>query len=202
MAAHPLLGYVLATGGLLNGVWFAAYYLGLPLLIATHSGGGSGLSAYGLVLSAYGCTNLVATLVFGSRGLPVRPQFQMFGGNVLQGFGLALLGLASLLPTGWMLAGLAAAAALGAAGGPMKDIPLAVLRQTRLRPADRACGMRAYMAMSSFGMLMAMLLAPGAIALAGAFPVIVACGVAYIGAGVVGLALHGDWIEAPEGQPA
>jgi MFS family permease len=202
MASHPLLGYVLATGGLLNGVWYAVYFLGLPLMIARHGDGGSGLSAYGVVLSTYGCMNLAGTVFFGSRMLPVRPQFQMFGGNILQGTGLALLGVASLLPPAWMLPGLAAAAAFGSVGGPMKDIPLAVLRQTRLRPADMAAGMRAYMAASSAGTLLAMLLAPTAIALAGPVPVVVACGATYIGVGVVGLVLHADWVEAAREQPA
>jgi MFS transporter, DHA3 family, macrolide efflux protein len=202
MAAHPLLGYFLATAGLLNGAWYAVYFLGLPLMIARHGVPGSGLSAYGLVLSTYGCTNLAATVFFGSRPLPARPQFMMFGGNLLVGAGLALLGIASLLPAAWMLYGLAMAAALGAVGGPMKDIPVAVLRQTRLRPEDRAAGMRAYMAASSAGTLLAMLLAPGAIALAGAVPVVVACGAAYGGVGMVGLALHAGWIEPPQEQAA
>jgi hypothetical protein len=71
----------------------------------------------------------------------------------------------------------------------MQDIPFAVLRQTRLPLAD----MRAYMAVSSAGTLLAMLLAPSAIWLAGAVPVIVACGAAYLG---VGLIRHARWVEA------
>ena len=174
-------------------------------MIASHQlagTGGSGLESYGVVLSAYGCTNLAATVFFGSRMPSVRPQFQMFGGNLLQGAGLVLLGLASLLPLAWVVPGLAAAAALGAAGGPMNDIPSAVLRQTRLRPADRAAGMRAYMAAAAAGTLLAMLLAPGAIALAGSAPVVIACGAVYIGVGATGLIRHADWLEAQQAQPA
>ncbi len=182
MMAHPLLGYFLAVAGLLNGLWYAVFFLGLPLMIAHAAGGadGTGLGAYGLVLSAYGCTNLAATVFFGSRLLPARPQFQMFGGNILVGVGLALLALASLLPAGWLLPGFAAAAGLGAIGGPMKDIPLAVLRQTRLQPNDMAPAMRAYMAAGSAGTLLAMLLMPGVIALAGVVPVVIACGLIYV----------------------
>jgi DHA3 family macrolide efflux protein-like MFS transporter len=199
MFVHPLLGYLLATTGVLNGTWYAVYFLGLPLMIAHH---GSGLGAYGLVISAYGCTNLAATVFFGSRMLPARLQFQIFGGNLVAGAGLVLLGLASLLPDAWPLPGLATAAALGAIGGPMKDIPLAVLRQTRLRPADMAAGMRAYMAATSTGTLLAMLLAPTAIALAGAVPIIIACGAIYIALGLLGLTLHAGWVEAAHEQPA
>jgi DHA3 family macrolide efflux protein-like MFS transporter len=199
MAAHPLLGYILATTGLLNGAWYAVYFLGLPLIIAQQ---GTGLGAYGLVLTAYGCTNLAANVYFGGRMLTARPQFQMFGGNLVVGIGLALLGLASLLPAAWVLPGLAAAAALGAIGGPMKDIPVAVLRQTRLGPADVAAGMRAYMASNSAGMLLAMLLAPRMMGLAGVMPVVVGCGAGYIVVGAVGLMLHAGWVEVAEGQPA
>jgi DHA3 family macrolide efflux protein-like MFS transporter len=204
MATHPLLGYSFATAGLLNGAWYAVFFLALPLLIAQHSlagAGGNGLGAYGLVLSAYGCTNLLATVFFGSRSLPSRPQFQMFGGTALVGLGVALLGLASFLPPAWLLPSFVAAAAFGAIGGPMKDVPMAVLRQTRLRRADIAAAVRAYMAMSSAGMLVAMLITPTALVLAGVVPVIVACGVLLIGVGMIGLARHATWIEVAQTQP-
>ena len=103
MAAHPLLRYILATCGLLNGGWYAVYYLCLPLTIArygvgeTHAGN---LSAYGLVLSAYGCTNLAANVCLAGRPLPVRPQFLIFGGVLLQGSGLILLGLSAPVAIG------------------------------------------------------------------------------------------------------
>nr|WP_294521846.1 MFS transporter [uncultured Rhodopila sp.] len=202
MMSHPLLGYCLAVTGLLNGTWYGVFFLGLPLMIAQHSAAGAGLGGYGFVLSAYGCTNLLATVFFGSRHLPARPQFQMFGGNIVIGVGLALLGLAGLLPGPWLLPGFAAAAGLGAIGGPMKDIPLAVLRQTRLRPADRAAGMRAYLAANSAGILLAMLLMPGAIELAGVQRMIMACSLIYLAVGVVGLALHAGWVEPSGGHRA
>jgi hypothetical protein len=195
MAAHTLLGYSLAVTGLLNGTWYAVFYLGLPLMIEQHGTTGSGLGAYGLVLSAYGCTNLAATVYFAPRLPWRRPQFQMFGGNLVVGAGLAALGLADLLPTAWLVPGLAAAAAFGAIGGPMQDIPLAVLRQTRLPPSDIAAGMRAYMAASSAGTLCAMLLAPALIAVGGVVLIVICCGLTYLGVGAVGLARHADWLE-------
>jgi hypothetical protein len=195
MASHRLLGYILATTGLLNGAFYTVYFLALPLMIERAHAGGGGLGAYGLVLTAYGCANLAANLYFGSRTMGPRPQFQMFGGNLLVGAGLAMLGFASFLPAGFLLPGLAAAAALGSIGGPMKDIPVAVLRQTRLQPADVAAGMRAYMASNSTGTLIAMLAAPRAIALIGVVPVIVACGAVYLIVGVLGLILHSAWVE-------
>jgi MFS transporter, DHA3 family, macrolide efflux protein len=198
--AHPLLGYVLATAGLVNGAWYAVFFLGVPLIITRHhlaGANGSGLGAYGLIISAYGCTNLAATIVFGSRALPRRPQFQMFGGNLFVGTGMALIGLASLLPAGQVPA-MALAAALGAIGGPMKDIPLAVLRQTRVPRPDIPAAMRVYMAMNSAGTLLAMLIAPLAFARLGSLPTVLICGATLITIGVVGLARHARWDEGLE----
>lgn len=203
MRGHPLLGYVLATSGAVNGAWYAVFYLGLPLMIeqqGVRGPGGTGLGAFGLVISAYGLTNLASTLVFGSRGLPGRPQVQMFGGTMIAGVGIVLLGCASLLPGAWVLPGLAGAAAFGAIGGPMKDIPLAVLRQTRLAAGDVGSGMRAYMVTTSAGTLAALLVAPVAYSAAGALPVVALCGATLMGVGVVGLLRHWRWVEAGLGR--
>ncbi|MBV8915261.1 MAG: MFS transporter [Acetobacteraceae bacterium] len=198
MSAHPILGFVLRTTALVNGAWYAAFFLALPLLIGqlgVRGPGGSGLGAYGTVISAYGCTNLAGTLLLGGRALPARPQFLMFSGSLLVGLGMALMGVAALLPPSFILPGLAAAAALGAAGGPMKDIPLAVLRQTRLPAADMAAGMRAYMAANAAGMLVALLIAPSLLRAFGTIPVIVACGVLLAGVGAAGLLRLARWTE-------
>jgi MFS transporter, DHA3 family, macrolide efflux protein len=198
MRAHPLLGYVLGTAGLINGAWYAALYLALPLVIAEHrltGPGGAELGAFGLVISAYGCTNLAATIVFGSMALPRRPQFQMFGGNLIVGSGIALLGLASLLPPSARLPGLALAAALAAIGGPMKDIPLAVLRQTRIAAHDIPAAMRSYIAVNSLGLLLAMLISPTLLAAFGPRAVILTCGATIVAVGASGLLRHAGWTE-------
>jgi len=154
-----------------------------------------------LVISAYGCTNLAATLVFGSRAMPARPQAQMFGGSLLMGLAMVLLALAARLPAGWVLPGLMAAAALGAAGGPMKDIPVAVLRQTRLHPADMGAAMRAYMAMTNAGTLAAMLMVPGLIGAIGAPAVLIACGGLFLVIGLLGLRRFSGWTEPELSAP-
>jgi MFS family permease len=206
MRRHRLLGYVLATSGLVNGAWYTALYLGLPLMIERHGAQvpgatrpiGTGLSAFGLVISAYGCTNLAATLFFGSRTLPARPQFQMFSGTLIVGAGIVLLAFASLLPQPWSVPGFAAAAAFSAIGGPMKDIPLAVLRQSRIPAHDRPAAMRAYMVVNSLGLLAAMLMAPSLFARAGLLPVSAACGCVLITIGAIGLVRDAGWVEAPD----
>jgi len=205
MRGHKLLGFVFATSGLLNGAWCAAFYLTLPLLMTQRqvSGpGGSGIAAFGLVISAYGAANLAATLVIGSRPMPARPQGQMFGGNLLMGLAILLLALAASLPAELILPGLMAAAALGAPAGPMRDIPTAVLRQTRLHHADMGAAMRAYMAVNSGGLLGAMLLVPSLVHAIGASAVLILCGAIYVVVGLLGLRSFAGWSETESGWPA
>ena len=195
---HKLLGFVLLTAGLINGAWYAAFYLALPILIremGVTGPGGSGMAAFGLVISAYGFTNLGATLALGSRAMPTRPQRQMFGGSLLMGIAILLLAAAARLPAGWVLPGLMAAAALGAVSGPMKDIPVAVLRQTRLDPADMGAAMRAYMAMASAGTLASMLAVPSLVAALGAPAVLALCASVFLVSGAAGLWRFAGWVE-------
>ena len=198
-ANHPLLGYYLSVSGVLNGAWFAVYYLCLPLMIAragVEASGRSGLGSYGLILSAYGCGNLAATVFLGGRALPARPQFLISGGNIQTGCGILLLAVANFLPGEWRLAGFALAAAVGAMGGPMQDIPTAVLRQTRIAAADRAAAMRATMAVVCMGVLIAMMLTPSLVALIGVTRTIVACGAVYLCVAALGLVRLARWREA------
>ena len=196
--AHRLLGFVFLTCGLINGAWYAAFYLVVPILIrrlGVTGPGHSGMAAFGLVISAYGLTNLAANLVIGSRPMPTRPQRQMFGGDLLMGIAILLLIAAARLPAGWILPGLMAAAALGAISGPMGDIPVAVLRQTRLDPADVAAAMRAYMAMANGGLLIAMLAVPSLISAFGLAAVLALCAGVFLVTAAVGLARFAGWVE-------
>jgi hypothetical protein len=170
-ARHPLLGYYLAVSGPLNGVWYAVFYLCLPVFL-------------------------------GGRTLPARPQFQMLGGNIQGGCGILLLAAANFLPPEWRLTGFAAASALTAMGGPMQDIPTAVLRQTRLPPSDRPAAMRAYMAVVCIGILVAMLLTPVVIALIGVTRLVAACAAVYLCVAALGLARFAGWRDAGLEQSA
>lgn len=61
------------------------------------------LASYGLVIPAYGCTNLIANSVVGSRPMTERPGGQIFAGNVCLGLGILALGGAATLPAGWLM---------------------------------------------------------------------------------------------------
>ena len=186
---HRLLWSVLLVTGPINGLWVGVFYLALPLLIerAGITGpGGTGLGAYGLVISAYGCTNLLATLVVGSRRLPAHPGRMMFSGSVIVGVGTAALAFGSVAG----LPALMAASAFAAIGGPMKDIPTAVLRQTELAPGEVAAATRAFMVVSYGGVLVAMLAMPSVVRALGPMPLVVLCGAGSSALACWGLARH------------
>lgn len=190
----PLLGYMLATSGVVFGAWYAALFLGVPLLLHGESdggAGGAGLGGYGLVIASYGSTNLLATLVVGSRQVPARPAGMIFAGLGLVGVGTALLGVAGWLAgPGWLLPTLCAAAAFGAVGGPMEDVAVAVLRQTQVAGADQAAVARAFLVLSHLGMLVAFLGAPWVFERLGAATTVVLCGAAITAVAALGIARH------------
>ena len=181
---HPMLGYVVATSGALNGAWYSAYFLLLPL--ATQAAG-LPLGAYGLVISAYGCTNLAGNLVVGSRPMPANPARQIFLGNLCLGSGIVGVGIAAALPAGWLLPVAMAASGLAAVGGPMQDIPVAVLRQTALPRGDVPAATRAMMASSQSGVLAALVLVPLLAAVLPLAGVIGLCGAVVLVIGAEGL---------------
>jgi predicted MFS family arabinose efflux permease len=186
---HPLLFYVLATTGLVLGAWYAAMFLGIPLMLER---GGADVGAYGLVIASYGTTNLVATLVVGSFPVPRRPASMVFGGLALVGVGTTLLGVAGWLslPAHWLVPALCTAAAAGAAGGPMEDVAVAVLRQTRLPHGEQAAAMRAFLASGNLGLLVAFLAAPKLFEAMGAAPTVTLCGAVLLAVAAVGFARH------------
>ncbi|HUA76451.1 MAG TPA: MFS transporter [Acetobacteraceae bacterium] len=189
VATHPLLRVTLQLTGVNNGLWYAVFFLGLPLALTRHVPGSAGLGAYGFVISAYGCTNLAATLVIASRKLPSCPGRMIFAGYAVLGIGLTLMAMtaAASLPPSLSVTIFAITAALGAVGGPMKDIPTAVLRQTELPRADVPAAMRAYMVAANGGLLVAMLIAPLLYAIFPVWSVMAVCAVITFGIGVAGM---------------
>ena len=191
---HRVLRLVLLFTGPLNGAWYVSLLLGVPLLIArlgVTGPGGTGLGAFGIVISAYGFGNLVATLVLGSRGMPAKPARRIFAGGLVLGAGALLFAFVPLLPPNLRLAGLAAAAAIEAVGGPMQDIAVAVLRQTELPQHEIPAAMRAFLVAGNAGMLLAMLAAPALFALIGLPASLALCAAIIAATGATGLALSG-----------
>lgn len=191
--AHGLLGYILWLSGAIYGAWFAVFYLGLPLILQHHGAAGAG--TYGLVMAAYGATNLLSNLVIGSLPPPQHPARLIFAGELLIGVSVILLGLAAgtSLQGGTLAVLLAAIAGLTALGGPMSDITLVTLRQVLLPGADLAAAVRAFMVANYAGMLVAMLISPTLFRLFGPAVVVCGCGVVIAVPSAWGLIRFAGW---------
>ncbi len=159
MLRIPLFRKLLLTAGLINGVWYGVYFVAIPLLLRRDK---APLSAYATVISAYGAANLAGTLVIGSRPLSRRPAVMIFGGNVVLGGFMALIGFAGMLSVAWHAWLLPFLAACSSIGGPMQDITFATMRQIVLERHELAAAVRAYIVMNNLGMLVILMLAPWA----------------------------------------
>ena len=178
-----------ATSGVLNGAWLTVFYLCVPLLIQREGLGGpagTGLGAFGLVIACYGLTNFLTLLVVGNREMPARPQTQIALARFVMGAGLLVVAAAAAFaPHGLVLAGMMAGALVAAPGGPMGDVPIAVMRQLRTPPGEVAPAVRAFIASSQLGTILALLVAPVLIAWLGVASVAALCGVMVMMVGVL-----------------
>jgi hypothetical protein len=196
MARHPVMALSLLFGAPGAGIWYAVLFLAVPLMLTSLSGHGAagaglaghGLSAYGLVLASYGFGNIGGALFIGGSPMPRRAGRLVFAADLVLGGGLALIGASYLvLPPAWVVAGFCLAAAASSVGGPMSDIPVAVLRQTRLRPEDQAAAMRATLIAWNVGILVALAGAPALFGWAGVAPSVIGGGLLIMAFGVAGL---------------
>ena len=188
MMRQRLLRYLLQTSALNNGAWYAAMFLGVPLLLAARGGG---VAAFGTVIACYGVTNLAANLVVGSRPPLARPGRLILLGILTSGAGMALMGVSAAVAgaPGW---GLYAGAMIAGAGGPMNDIPRMSLMQAALPQGDVAAAFRAWMVASASGILLAMLIAPTLFAAAGPAWGVALLGSAIVVGGIAGFAARVD----------
>lgn len=93
-----------------------------------------------------------------------------------------------LVPASLQIWAFAASAAVSGFGGPLKDIPLATLRQMHIASGDIASAMRANLIVSSSGLLIAMLVAAPACAALGPVRVMLIGAGAYLTVALAGWA--------------
>jgi MFS transporter, DHA3 family, macrolide efflux protein len=201
---HRLLFMLLLMTAPMNGAWYAAMFLGTPLIIEATGirVGGAGLAAFGLVIATYGGANLAATLVVGNLAQPRRPGLVILWGYAVLGAGIVGRGAAAmLLPSGWVLAGLLAGAALSGAGAPMMDVPTATVRQTELARRDLPAAVRAFMVVNYLGLLGVLAVAPFVFDTIGVALSVALCGGMISAMGVWGL-VWGDVGGARRGVDA
>jgi len=199
IAARPIFIYLLWRGGAVAGLWFVALWLCLPFAVqhgGIHGFGLEGLAATALVMGAYGVGNLISNLVVGSLTVR-RPLPMILAGNAIVGVGLVFLGVAVIAaPSGMTLLALAAAAAFTALGGPLTDIPMALLRQTMFPVAEIPAVYRLTIVFEWGGMLLANLCAPMLLRHAEPSALMVATGASIVAVALFGALRYGGLANA------
>jgi MFS family permease len=100
-----------------------AWMVGLPLLARDVFGGDA--ATYGYLMAAYGVGNVVSNVLIGSRSIERRMRI-LFAGGLVYGTGIIALAVAPGYGAALVAAGIAAL------GGPMTDLMLLLLIQTRV----------------------------------------------------------------------
>ncbi len=119
--AHKPLTWALAGSGISNLAWSMAFIVGVPLLAQQVLSGSIG--AFGLIVGAYGATNVVGNIIVGS--LTIRRRVAMlFAGRLVMGCGFLILAGAHSVRVAVIGSGIAAF------GGPMGDLVQLTMIQT------------------------------------------------------------------------
>ena len=184
----PLLGDSWAVAGIANGTWIVTFYLCVPLAIERAGAawsGVSGLGAFGLVIGCYGLSNFAALLVVGNRPVAAQPARQVIAAKFVMMAGMMVVALTAwLAPPALLLPGFIVGALVAAPAGPMMDVPIAVIRQTRTGPGGVAPAVRAFIAQNQVGNIAGLLAAPLLIRFVGIGGVAALCAALTAGAGL------------------
>jgi DHA3 family macrolide efflux protein-like MFS transporter len=180
--AHRALAWALASNGISNIAWGAAFTVGAPLLADRVLSGKVG--AYGLIVGAYGIGNVIGNIVIGS--LTIRRRVAMlFTGRLVLGGGFLIMAAATNLPVAMV------GSAVAAIGGPMGDIVMLTIIQHDL-PANQIGKVYSLrLTVSSAGMALGLLLA-GPLYATLSIPLAIAlCALLIMTTGTVGLLRFG-----------
>lgn len=190
MHRQPLLGFLLDSNAFIGGAWYVAFFLAVPLIISSQFDASltTGFGLYGLVIAAFGVSNLIANLIVGNRPMPEHPARMIYLGVCTTGTGILLMALAALapIPVHWRLVGFVIASGVSGFGGPFKDVAFATLRQTLLPSADIAPATRIYIVTSHAGMLFGMLVAPMMSSRVSPGDLLLICGGTYLAVAIIG----------------
>jgi MFS transporter, DHA3 family, macrolide efflux protein len=177
---HPLMRLALAAHGVASGAWYLAVILCVALKVKTELN--LDVTAYGMVIAAYGVGNLVATVAVAS--LRINQQgLVMFSGRIVAAIGYLGLGTADSVEE------MMAWAALAAAGAPISNIPFLNILQADFAPDDIARVYRLRMIVEWGSIAAALVVSPMLINAIGTSRVIELAGAAVGLVGIVGMVL-------------
>jgi hypothetical protein len=189
MVREPAMGAILIVNAVLNGPWMVALSLAIALIVIEYRPtflGFGGLSAYALVMGAYGMGDVSGNIIAGSVRFR-RTMSTMFLGYVVMGVGFSWLALSvwllapdKLLPA-MMLGGL-----LSGLGGPFFFVPMITRMQTVFHGYDIARVFRLRLVVMAAAMLVSSVLATWSFELAGAVVTQLGCGLLILATGIAG----------------
>ncbi|HLG47048.1 MAG TPA: MFS transporter [Reyranella sp.] len=189
MLSEPATGAVLLVNALMNGPWMVALSLAIALIVTEYRPtflGFGDLSAYALVMGAYGVGDLSGNIVAGSVRFR-NPLSTMFLGYVAMGTGFSCLALSVwLLPREVLLPAMMIGGLFGGLGGPFFFVPMITRMQTVFHGHDIARVFRFRLVVMAASMLVSSLVATWCFELMGAVATQLACGVLIFAVGIVG----------------
>lgn len=175
---HRLLQLALVAHAVASGAWYLSIILGLALRVRTELH--LEISAYGLLIAAYGIGNLLATIAV--TALQIRhAAFFMFAGRLVAGAGYIGLGLSGTLPE------MMAWAAIAAVGAPMSNIPFLNILQADFSQSDIGRLYRLRMVAECGGIAAILTIAPTLLSLLTTANVIALCGLSVGFVGLIGM---------------
>lgn len=189
MLSEPATGAVLLVNALMNGPWMVALSLAIALIVTEYRPtflGFGDLSAYALVMGAYGIGDFTGSIIAGSVRFR-HPLSTMFLGYVAMGTGFSWLALSVwLLPREGLLPAMMIGGLLGGLGGPFFFVPMITRMQTVFHGHDIARVFRFRLVVMAAAMLVSSLVATWCFELMGAVATQLACGLLIFAVGIVG----------------
>lgn len=179
---HKPIAWAIFASGFISMAWSAGFIIGIPLF-ASHVLK-STASAYGLIVAAYGAGNVVSNLLIGSLHLRRPVRIMLFGRLIVGGGFILMISQPNLAMTMF-------GAALAATGGPMGDIPLAIMMQTELPSHHIGKVYSLYDMVSSLGSILGPLLAALLYAYLAVPQAIAICGLIIAATSVLGIGRFG-----------
>jgi hypothetical protein len=189
MLSEPVTGAVLLTNALMNGPWMVALSLAIALIVTEYKPtflGFGDLSAYALVMGAYGVGDVTGNIIAASVRFR-NPLSTMFLGYVAMGTGFSWLAISVwVLPSTMLLPAMMIGGLLGGIGGPFFFVPMITRMQTVFHGHDIARVFRFRLVVMAAAMLVSSIVATWFFEMLGAVATQLACGVLILGVGVAG----------------
>jgi MFS transporter, DHA3 family, macrolide efflux protein len=183
----PGVWSVLIATGVRGGGYALGYTVAVPLLFVQ---GDVGLAGLAIVMGVGATTEIVSTPLLVLTH-PRRPLRRLFQGYVMIGASLSVMGVVAIAladaATAWLVAGLAAAAALVGVGNSIATLQITTFFATRLASDDYAAVLRLRMVTIIGSMMAATAAGPWILAALGPANTILACGLVATAAGVAGM---------------